>query len=621
MSSIPEDMGIYGDASVGVDHLWANKFDAAESVFSANKATSPRSAILYAEVGFYKAIVSEAAHDRKIAIDRFEAAIALGNEHVSVYNAGKLPKGVVAAEDQVLSYATDAHIVVADGYVQIAMLLFLEEQRIKGLLSMRRAWRTYRDILAYALPDPPTIADDGTTTHDDVSKGKSVDADVISSLKFGAGMFYFIISLIPPGIAQKAAMLAGFHGGDKRKGLTYLRECYESRSIRSNVAGLVLALNYLFLTIPFDEDAAPSLLREVDDMVNEGVRKYPTGSLFHAFGCVAALDRGRTEDALTFATAAMTNIRDVVTNPPIFVRMIVNCHLMRQDWNAAIQTITALMEHERVSKSKYNWSKTWNYLRLAACHAVQGDFDKAKSCFSSAAKQRAHDAWTNHLKHQALKFSRMHPQFAVYEIMTLTNHYNKLIQNASDEKRRALIAELDGFAQKASGALQPLSGVKKREKGMFSMFSRKEYTNDPHVDNRACYLTLKSLVQLETKELSECKANVQEIITNNHLLAHDKLYYVLALITHARVTVAMKGDVSEALESLKLAQRQTGFVWENSIKGHIKRLLEKYGVADEVMDAAGATTQELSEDEVALMVAQEEADEKAEEAQYAEEEP
>lgn len=48
---------------------------------------------------------------------------------------------------------------------------------------MRRGWKAYRDILGK-------------------SEKSEADPLVKDAVKFGAGLFYFLISMIPPGMAQ-----------------------------------------------------------------------------------------------------------------------------------------------------------------------------------------------------------------------------------------------------------------------------------------------------------------------------------------------------------------------------------------------------------------------------------
>ena len=88
---------------------------------------------------------------------------------------------------------------MADAHTILAALQVVEEQRVKGkkfvvekldllielgMLNLRKGWKIYKNTLD-ALKDE--------SKHDDT---------IVSSLKFGAGLFYFIISLVPPGLPQ-----------------------------------------------------------------------------------------------------------------------------------------------------------------------------------------------------------------------------------------------------------------------------------------------------------------------------------------------------------------------------------------------------------------------------------
>jgi len=171
--------GIYGNLCEGLDLVWSNKFTEADIFFSKYKDVSPRHALHYGEAMAFRSFISEAIPDRESAIERLTSAIKLAEENVKILENGQIPKGRNdITKDNRKNHLLDAKIVLADAYTTLSGLQMVEEQRVKGLLNLRRGWKIYRHSLN-SIEDP------------------SYDPAVISSLKFGAGLFYFIISQIP----------------------------------------------------------------------------------------------------------------------------------------------------------------------------------------------------------------------------------------------------------------------------------------------------------------------------------------------------------------------------------------------------------------------------------------
>jgi len=573
---------IYDEVAKGIDLLWGNKFREAEELFVTYASVDPRHALHYSEAAFFKGILSELASDRQLAISRFEKAIALAEDHSKYYDSGSIPKGVNIDAAEIPNYALDAHIVAADGYTMLATLQLMEDSRLKGLLNMRRAWKNYREL---------------------IGKAEKLGADMVvqNSLKFGAGLFYFLISMIPPGMAQRAAALAGFRGGDKNLGLQYLRDCHNARSIRSMMAGMVLSLNHLFLTIPFEENGGEALLAEVNVIINEGLEKYPEGSLFRTFAAVAELEKGNTLKAIVHVNEGIKYGQTVVTTtPPLFLRLTVNCYAMDLDWNKCIEILEKLREQEKAVKSKYNWSASWNYLRLGSCYMMVQNTEKSKQCYESVLKEKSGEKWVQDLKQQASKFLKTGGVFSMFELMYLTGHFYKLIKNSTHEKRKDLVTLLDKMAENTPGCQTNLFTLPRpTPKSRFNVFARAETLNLPEVDNRGIYLVLKATVLWSMKQYEQSEELVTEVINNAELFANDKLYYVMALIIHARSIAHVK--TSEAIVLLETAMKISGYPWENNLKGFCRRLLEQYGVTEIKVDEA-----EIPDDQVEKLLEEEE---------------
>lgn len=82
----------------------------------------------------------------------------------------------------------DAHTMLAgtnsfEYFITNAALTVLEDSKLKGAYLLRKGWKTYEAALQ------------------DLNK-ETIDTKVAACVKFGAGLFLVLVSLIPPGIAQ-----------------------------------------------------------------------------------------------------------------------------------------------------------------------------------------------------------------------------------------------------------------------------------------------------------------------------------------------------------------------------------------------------------------------------------
>jgi hypothetical protein len=99
-----------------------------------------------------------------------------------------------------------------------AMTQFHNGNYIKGAWNMRSAWKSYESVL---------------------------NPEVFASLKFGVGVFYYMVALMP-GILQTLLSLIGFVA-DYDVGVQYLNDCYQADCLKSPFAALVLCMSYLFM--------------------------------------------------------------------------------------------------------------------------------------------------------------------------------------------------------------------------------------------------------------------------------------------------------------------------------------------------------------------------------------
>lgn len=109
------------------------------------------------------------------------------------------------------------------------MTQFHNGNYIKGAWNMRSAWKSYEAVLKKHVKD-----------------GKAdIHPEIFACLKFGVGVFYYIVGLMP-GVLQTLLSWIGFVA-DYDVGVQYLNECYQADCLKSPFAALILCMSYLFM--------------------------------------------------------------------------------------------------------------------------------------------------------------------------------------------------------------------------------------------------------------------------------------------------------------------------------------------------------------------------------------
>jgi len=554
--------GIYAKITQGLDLLFSNKFDEADALFKQQKDNIPRFALHYAEVMAFRSLISELITDQQESINRLQQAVKLAEDQLKIMEQGQIPKNRNdIVKESLHDHLLDCKIVLADTLIILAAMQVIDDQRVKGLLNLRRGWKTYRQTMS-------TVE---TKLH---------SPQVITSLKFGSGLFYFILSLIPPGLPQKAAALAGFTGGDKGLGLQYLRDAFSTSPIRSYLAGLVLTAHHVFLTSDLDPNESKDLITEAESIIKNSLEKFPEGSIFQAVAGVVALESNQVDVAITATESAIKNIIHVTLFPSVLFRALANCYSMKLDWQATFQilekTHLGSVEQEKTGKSKNPWNFAWNTLRMGACAVMMGKDDVAKKYFTYSSNAKVKDRWSQSLIIQANRYLANGGQFAMFELMYLTGHYEKILSNTTDARREEILAILEGLAAKANGALTKPPLNNKEDKGFLGLFGKlKDGQNDPKVDNRVSYLTLKCITLRALKRKEEAMGCALEVIMLEKQLG-DKLYYVIALLQMGRLVSDDSRDA--ASKHFETAMKVNNFVWENTLKARIRSVTKQIGV-------------------------------------------
>lgn len=579
---------MYEDMMGGIFLVFSNKFEIADEFYETHKSNNPRASLHWAESMLIRSVLSELQSDKDAALDRMTATLKLAEEQLKVLEAGNIPKGRSDITKQnINNYIVDTRTVLADAHTMTAGLLVLEDARVKGLIHLRKGWKLYRSTL------------------DKVESNKygTIHPAVFNSLKFGAGLFYFIISLIPPGLPQKVASLAGFKSGDnfKELGMKFLRDVHSSSSIRCDLAGIVLACHHLLLTNDMDPKIANELVAEANSIYKEGLGKFPKGSVFQVIASFACLETNNTDEAIKHTEASINNCRHVTNYPALLLRLKSQCYIMRFEWETATKILEDILglsiEQAKLKKKSSNnaWALIYNNLRAGCGHMMLGNQDKAKKYFTTTTEQKTTDKWSESLVFQAKRYLANGGFFSMLENMILTEAFEKVIRNAKDTQRQEILNLIEELAKKAKGALTPIT------KDTKASSTKVKDMNDPLIDNRVAYCVLRATVLRTLQKTEEADVMIKEVLdANQNGLMKDKLYYTLALI-EAGKNASRANNTEQATKYYETAMKINKVIWEMSIKRRIRICMKQIGVeAVEVVDEEDEknSQQYLNSDEI-----------------------
>lgn len=138
------------------------------------------------------------------------------------YEDGKVPPNTTVADKaEFHNMFLDCRVVFGDSLYMLAVLQLMRDSKLKGAFNLRKSWKVFEESLK-------------AVQH---SKDHVHNEELVRCLNFGAGFFFFAMSIIP----QKFLKLVEFVGfrADRDLGLKYIKECHESGGIRAPFATIV----------------------------------------------------------------------------------------------------------------------------------------------------------------------------------------------------------------------------------------------------------------------------------------------------------------------------------------------------------------------------------------------
>lgn len=556
---------MFADIIEGINFIWNNKFSEAEQIFATKKDTNPRHALHYAEVAFLRSFITADTTDTETAVSRLKEAKKLAEHNLKYFEKGAVPPNTTVADKaEFANVFLDCRVVFGDTLYMLAVLQLTRDSKLKGALNMRKSWKVFEESLK-AVQD---------------SKDHVHNEELVRCLNFGAGFFFFAMSIIPQKFL-KLVELIGFRA-DRDLGLKYIRDCHDAGGIRAPFATIVLLFNNLLL--PRGLANPTKYLREADVLIKESLIKYPEGSLIQVMGSHCARKQCDIDGGIKFMEEAIDNCKSLNASPLIYKYELANCFAMKLNWAEAAKHFEPLINEEKFQV------RALCALQLAGCYHMMGEREKANAMFKRVpAFAKKNSSVDPIVEHQAARFSNNGAWFSAFEMLYIRRDLAKMERN---------IPEILQLLEKQAGntnALKPVTvdvNAKKGFAGFANKLSslsigkpKKEEPVDYSIDDRAVYLLIKGALLKSAEKVDEAIECFREVIRLEPVIREK--YYVPYCLFEFGECMYQKGNLKEAQEAMKKCNNISGYDWEDPLKVRLRVTidqLKKGGVLDADLD-------------------------------------
>eukprot|EP00727_Mastigamoeba_balamuthi_P014310 m51a1_g9502 hypothetical protein (664) ;mRNA; r:668700-671211 len=604
----------------GVEAIWDNRTDEAEAILSSQKDSSPAYATHYAEFKFLQSFITADANDTKEALDRCDAAQSLAESHVKYYEKGQAPPGVTLdTGDKILvvNKFLEARLALGHCLQMTAILKMTRGSKLKapsfnpiplpfsGALLMRKSWKIFE------------------WTQDHFKQTDKYHPELVHAMRFGAGMFYFALSIVPSKYLRFAE-LAGFKA-DRALGLKYIREVSELSRLKAPYAMVILLFNNLIL--PRGLADVSKFVAEADTIIRRAVERYPNGTIFQMLASHCRRKMLDLEGGLAFCKLAIEHMHGRKSN--MYLYELGAIHFMLLDWQRAVEVMAPLMDDASFQV------RGLCGLQVAACHLMLKRPERAQEIWKKIPEiTKKYSNVDTYVIAVAQRNVSNGGHFAAFEVMYIRRDLAKMasvmpqaLALLDEAARNSGVLSPDGVLAPASQSTRLLmphsssspmptactspspsppgspANTRASGGGLFTRFKAKMESAlgkvDPSMldwtnDHRASYLTLKGAMlkyqtNLGNEEAVRCFNDV--VAMQSTLIDKWSVPYCLYELCESYF---YQGKTDQAVAMLKKCIACKDFNWEDPLKVRIRVTADqlKHGPgADEVLlTATGAAT-------------------------------
>eukprot|EP01080_Neovahlkampfia_damariscottae_P010597 gene10597-3115_t len=309
----------------GAKLLYNSEYEKCENVLSKYLDFCPFANYLKGEIYTMRSFTTQSREDREKVLEWSAIAETLANDIISndkklvAYIQKVTDKTNISDQDK-KNWKVALKILIGDAILGRGMSQMQINQYVYGAWNLNKSYKMYDSILKK-------------------SKSKNeenIHPDVILNLKYGVGLFNFIVSMIPYPSVQSILSLIGFKG-DGDLGIQYLKDNYEGDGLKSAYASMILLMSYLM--IPTAYSSVEENLKMAKPIIDFCKEKYPNGSMIQYIVSMYERKTGNAEGALEALESGVKSCQEINIEPKMFIWEIGNCHMMSLNWEPAIEQL------------------------------------------------------------------------------------------------------------------------------------------------------------------------------------------------------------------------------------------------------------------------------------------
>jgi hypothetical protein len=357
----PEKFFPFDDVYQASHAMMNFEMDKARKILDASRKFCPMSQLLYGETFN---IISWATQNRKdkenviVLVSTAEATAAeySGSDNKLFDYIKKRCNVTQITKRDLMNWKAYMKIIQADAILSRAINQLQINQYVRAAWNMKSCWQIYSGLLK---------------AHTDKDGNMTLHPEIHEHLKFGVGLFYYIVSLVP-GVMLKILQMIGFVG-DSDKAITYMGEIYQGGGLKSPYAAIILMAVYLFLPSALSD--MHENLKKVEPIIDFCRKTYPNGAMFNYLCAQYARKNGNGKQAVEYLDMAIKACKAVQVEPNLFMWDLANAHLMCLEWKPAIDTLESIIDATGKKKAfEFNSICT---LQLACAYNMLGDEKKS----------------------------------------------------------------------------------------------------------------------------------------------------------------------------------------------------------------------------------------------------
>jgi hypothetical protein len=458
MASVPSAMSteedempnVHRGVEAAVFMMWNNQYEGALESLRLKKEKNPRYALEWANVSLVKTLMSSTNEDREKLLDLYKAADSLSTstkynepmfsddddddeadektrkqlrkekkENKKAFKARKKEaKRNGEFFDQ--TWKLECDVIYADALLMRSICQLMMNSYLKGGINLRKAWGCYHSLMQIVEKDTEN----------------KIPNELKMCIKYGTGTFYAFLALIPANL-MKLLSIIGFIS-DKDLGEQYLTEVFESNTIRSPFAALVLCTLYLFLPTGLGNvEVTLSRARRVLETMNQ---RYPNNTYFNGYANFYHRKKGEVAPAVRSITLAAENAEKAGLVPLLIKYLYADTLFMNQQWSEALSQYINILDYLAKTKEKFAYTGQI-VLSVAACYVMQNNdkeamvwFKKVDSMYNPKSKN---DSNSPKFANRVIANPRLLPLSGVYML-----YINRDLAHMNKEQGERVLGEL-----------------------------------------------------------------------------------------------------------------------------------------------------------------------------------